>query len=245
VQRTGGAQGGKRTLDERSPGMHDQTEKVVRQRTEEDSGHGGQADEGENHDMVDVSGDKEMSSIGNGGGEDRTNAWFVDPNSGMMRDRRVDEFMLGEIFHKIEEKFSKDMADMVRKLPEGVRGQVRDSMSIMLEGLKSVMTGISDAVANEGHERRRDDAEMVAQIEELRQEVKAVKRVADNWAGEESVAKVKESEKEMERKVRAAKSQLKYLDIDIGYATEDRRDMVRQGCERAQGRHVSGGQEQV
>jgi hypothetical protein len=136
--------------------------------------------------------------------------------------------MLGEIFHKIEEKFTKDMSDMVRKLPEGVRGQVRDSMSIMLEGLKGVMTGISDAVANEGQERRRDDAEMVAQIEELRQEVKAVKRAADNWAGEESVAKVKESEKEMERKVRAAESQLKYLDIDIGYATEDRRDMVRQ-----------------
>ncbi len=148
--------------------MHDQTEKVVRQRTEEDGGQGEQVEEGEKHDMVDVSGDKEMSSIGNGGSEDRTNAWFVDPSSGMMRDRRVDEFMLGEIFHKIEEKYSKDMADMVRKLPEGVRGQVRDSMCIMLEGLKSVMTGVSDAVANEGHERRRDDSEMVSQIEELR-----------------------------------------------------------------------------
>jgi hypothetical protein len=44
VQRTGGGQGGKRTLDERSPGMHDQTEKVVRQRTEEFGGHGGQDD---------------------------------------------------------------------------------------------------------------------------------------------------------------------------------------------------------
>jgi hypothetical protein len=228
TQRTGGGQGGKRTLDERSPGMHDQTEKVVRQRTGEESGQDSQSVGVENHDMVDVSGGKETSSSGSGGTEDRTSAWFVDSNSGMTRDRRVDDFMLGEIFHKIEEKFSKDMADMVRKLPEGVRGQVKDSMCIMLEGLKSVMTGISDAVASEGYERRRDDAEMVAKIEELRQEVKAVKRVADNWAGEESVAKVKESEKEMERKVRAAESQLKYLDIDIGYATEDRRDMVRQ-----------------
>jgi hypothetical protein len=228
VQRTGGGQGGKRTLDERSPGMHDQTEKVVRQRTENDDGQGGQDGGGETNEIVDASGDTEMSSGENGGGEDRASVWFTDTNSGRMRDRRVDEFMLGEIFHKIEEKLTKDMSDMVRKLPEGVRGQVRDSMSIMLEGLKGVMTGISDAVANEGQERRRDDAEMVAQIEELRQEVKAVKRAADNWAGEESVAKVKESEKEMERKVRAAESQLKYLDIDIGYATEDRRDMVRQ-----------------
>jgi hypothetical protein len=90
------------------------------------------------------------------------------------------------------------------------------------------MSGVSDAVASEGYERRLSDTEMVSQIEELRQEVKEVKRAADNWAGEESLAKVKASEKEMERKVSAACSHLKYLDIDIGYATDDKKDMVRQ-----------------
>jgi hypothetical protein len=42
----------------------------------------------------------------------------------------------------------------------------------MLESLKAMMTGISDAEASEGYERRRDDADIVAKIEELRQEVK-------------------------------------------------------------------------
>jgi hypothetical protein len=69
---------------------------------------------------------------------------------------------------------------------------------------------------------------MVAQIGELRQEVKVVKRAADNWAGDESVVKVKASEKKIERKVGAACSTLKYLDINRGYAADDRRDIVVQ-----------------
>ena len=223
-------QGGKRTLDERSPGMHDQSEKVVRQRRDGESGQEEEVrdeEDTEDEEMGDGEGENERSTANNDRVSERNgrNEGWNDVGS---RERRVDEFMLGEIFHKIEEKFSRDVAELVKKLPEGVRGQVKDSMGVTLESLKGMMSGISDAVSNEGHERRRDDAEMAAKIEELRQEVKAVKRAADNWAGEESVAKVKESEKEMERKVKAAECQLKYLDIDIGYATEDRRDMVRQ-----------------
>jgi hypothetical protein len=58
--------------------------------------------------------------------------------------------------------------------------------------------------------------------------VKEVKRVTDGWAGEEGVAKVKESEKEMGRKLRASECQLKYLDIDWGQATDDKKEIVRQ-----------------
>jgi hypothetical protein len=242
--KTKNVQGGKRTLDERSPGVHDQPEKVGRRRmtkddgrnaTGEGDGNGSHEEEQEDQDMESSEEDETITNVTAASGEKRSSneepvgaERSQERQEGRHRDRRVDEFMLGEIFHRIEVKFAKDMTDLVKKLPVEVKGQVQDSMSIMLEGLKGMMTGISDAVASEGYERRRDDADMVAKIEELRQEVKEVKRVADNWAGEESVAKVKESEKEMERKVRAAESQLKYLDIDIGYSTEDRRDMVRQ-----------------
>jgi hypothetical protein len=83
-------------------------------------------------------------------------------------------------------------------------------------------------VASEGYERRLKDTKMVAQNGELRQEVKVVKRAADNWAGDESVVKVKASEKKMERKVVAACSTLKYLEINRGYAADNRRYIVGQ-----------------
>jgi hypothetical protein len=226
--RQGGGQGGKRTLDERSPGTHGLEERVGRQRGEDGrSVSTGGEKSSENRRESEII-DHEMN------GEQITVSADKSGESVLVSDRvrgsgkRIDEFMLGDIFSKIEDKAEADMASFIKHLPEEVREPVKQGMSILLEGIKSVMSGVSDAVASEGYERRLSDTEMVAQIEELREEVKVVKRAADNWAGEESLAKVKASEKDMERKVSAACSHLKYLDIDIGYATDDKKDMVRQ-----------------
>jgi hypothetical protein len=224
--------GGKRTLDERSPGTHGLEERVGRLRKDngEDRRNGGTDERSSETRTESEIVDHEM------GGENADRIAEIESeivrtevsNRVKGSGKRIDEFMLGDIFSRIEDKAEADMASFIKHLPEEVREPVRQGMSILLEGIKSVMSGVSDAVASEGYERRLSDTEMVSQIEELRQEVKEVKRAADNWAGEESLAKVKASEKEMERKVSAACSHLKYLDIDIGYATDDKKDMVRQ-----------------
>ncbi len=79
---------------------------------------------------------------------------------------------------------------------------------------------------------------MVAQIGELRQEVKVVNRAPDNWAGNEIVVMVKASVKKMERKVGAACSILKYLDINRGYAADDRRYILGQVVNVLRTRHL-------
>ncbi len=116
----------------------------------------------------------------------------------------------------------------IKHLTDDIKELVQQRMLILLEGIKGVMSGVSDAVASAGYESRLKDTKMVAQIGELSQEVKVVKRAADNWAGDESVVKVKASEKKMERKVGAACSTLKYLDRNRGYAAYERRDIVGQ-----------------
>jgi hypothetical protein len=179
-------QGGKRTLDERSLGTHGLEERVGRQRkdTGEDRRNGStgveRSSESRNDSEIvdhEISGESSERN-----GESASDNVRIEVNDRVKGSgRRIDEFMLGDIFSRIEDKAEADMASFIKNLPEEVREPVRQGMSILLEGIKSVMSGVSDAVASEGYERRLSDTEMVAQIEELRQEVKVVKRVADNW----------------------------------------------------------------
>jgi hypothetical protein len=141
---------------------------------------------------------------------------------------RIDEWALGQKFMEIADRMEKDMTELVVSLPEEIREQVKKGLEIIMSGVKGVMSGVSDAVATAGQERRTGQAELLDQVMVLEREVRGVKRVTDDWVGKEGVEKVKKSEKEMEKKVRGATCQLKYLDINYGYATDDKRELVRQ-----------------
>ncbi len=97
-------------MEERSPEMQDQTEKVGRHKVSEEE----------------VQDDQEMSEVSKGEetitnlrellsgerinrNEEPVRNERTERHVDMHKDRRVDEFMLGEIFHRIENKFSKDM----------------------------------------------------------------------------------------------------------------------------------------
>jgi hypothetical protein len=133
-----GGQGGKITLEERSPEMQDQTEKVGRPKVSKENSHENETGETiSNERQEEVQDDQEMSEVSEGEetitnlrellsgerinrNEEPVRNERTERHVDMHKDRRVDEFMLGEIFHRIENKFSKDMTDLVKKLPEGV-----------------------------------------------------------------------------------------------------------------------------
>jgi hypothetical protein len=101
-------------------------------------------------------------------------------------------------------------------------------MQVIMDGIRQVMSAVSDSVASERYDKRVENVEVLDRFNKVDEEVKSLNRVAENWKETESVTKIKESEKEMEEKVKAASCSLKLLDIDFGYVTKDKREMVKQ-----------------
>jgi hypothetical protein len=100
-------------------------------------------------------------------------------------------------------------------------------LETLLEGMKGVMNGTSDCVAEERRSREAEGMRVEERIERLEEKVKDIKRSADNMADEQVHKNIRRAEREMERKVQHSGKCLKLLDIDFGKVTEDRMWMVR------------------
>jgi hypothetical protein len=140
----------------------------------------------------------------------------------------MSEFQLGEVFRMIDEKMSQAMDEVIGRDPDEVMQKVKAGMEVILDGVRQVMSAVSDSVMSERYDKRVENAEVMDRFNKVDEEVKSLSRTAEYWKETESVTKVKESEKEMEEKVKAASCSLKLLDLDFGYVTEDKREMVRQ-----------------
>jgi hypothetical protein len=249
--------GEKRTLDERSPGDHGVGERNPRARVmsgdrrssnrweedEEEMGEGGEEevtrrDEGtadrerEERNRREQERQEEIRRE-----EERVNREREEERLRREREERetrgsgrvgMNEFQIGEIFRKIDEKMVQAMDEVIGREPDEVMLKVKAGMQVMLDGMRQVMSAVSDSVANERYEKRLENTEVLDRFNKVDEEVKSLNRVAEYWKETESVTKVKESEREMEEKVKAASCSLKLLDLDFGYATDDKREMVRQ-----------------
>jgi len=140
----------------------------------------------------------------------------------------MSEFQIGEVFRLIDEKMTQAMEEVIGRDPDEVMQKVKAGMEVILDGVRQVMSAVSDSVMNERYDKRLENVEVMDRFNKVDEEVKSLSRTAEYWKETESVAKVKESEKEMEEKVKAASCSLKLLDLDFGYVTEDKREMVRQ-----------------
>ena len=141
---------------------------------------------------------------------------------------RLDEFALGDVFKKIDEKMCKELEELIGKEEDDVSRKVRACMKVVLEGMRGVMNTVSEIRSQERSSRAFEEVEVNEKIEKVKEEVKSLNRVAEHWKEEESIKKIKQSEAEMESKVRCSNCQLKLLDLDFGYATDDKKEMVRQ-----------------
>jgi len=137
-------------------------------------------------------------------------------------------YQMGEVFRMIDEKMTQAIEDIIGRYPDEVMIKVKVGMQVVMDGVRQVMSAVSDSVATERYDRRVENVEVLDRFNKVDEEVRSLNRVAEYWKETESVTKVKESEKEMEEKVKAASYSLKLLDVDFGYETEDKREIVKQ-----------------
>jgi hypothetical protein len=104
---------------------------------------------------------------------------------------------------------------------------MRNGFEVLLEGLKGVMNGTSDCVAEERKCREADGMRVDDRLKKVEERMDEMTRAHENVADEQVHSNIRRSEKEMEDKVRHANCCLKLLDIDFGKQTEDRLWMVR------------------
>jgi hypothetical protein len=140
---------------------------------------------------------------------------------------RLDEFDVGEICEEIDKKMRKGMAGLIEMAPDDFKEKLREGLETLLDGMKGVMNGTSDCVAEERRSREAEGMRVEERMERLEEKVKYIKRSADNIADEQVHENIRRAEREMERKVQHSGKCLKLLDIDFGKATEDRMWMVR------------------
>jgi hypothetical protein len=115
----------------------------------------------------------------------------------------------------------------VDSAPEDYKDTLRRGLEVMLEGMKSVMNGTSDCVAEERKCREAEGMRVEDRMEKLDEKIDDLKRMSENFAEEKLKEHVRASEREMEEKVVHAGSCLKLLDLDFGKITDDRLWMVR------------------
>jgi hypothetical protein len=134
---------------------------------------------------------------------------------------------VGSLCEEIDRKMRIGMAGIIDSAPEDFREKLKEGLETLLEGMKGVMNGTSDCVAEERRSREAEGMRVEERLERMEERVNDMKRSAENIADEQVHDNIRRAEVEMEKKVRHAGKCLKLLDIDFGKATEDRLWMVR------------------
>jgi hypothetical protein len=141
--------------------------------------------------------------------------------------RRVNEFEMGKMFEEIVKKMEREIDSLIDRAPDVFKRELKEGLGIMMDGMQSVMNGVSDGMASERLAREAEEIRTEDKMEKIMDEVKEIKNVSSGMVNDRMEQRVKASEREMEEKVKAASCSLKLLDIDFGEVTEDRVRMVR------------------
>jgi hypothetical protein len=139
----------------------------------------------------------------------------------------LDEFDLGEVFEEVNKYWEQGARELIEKVPEGYRQELKSGMEIFLEGMKKVMDGVSDKVTMERRKREAGEMNVEDKLGKLEDKIKDIQRKSDNVMTDNIQDKVKSSAKEMECKLKGAMKTLKLTDVDFGEITQDRTKMVR------------------
>jgi hypothetical protein len=140
---------------------------------------------------------------------------------------RLDEFDIGALCEEIDKKMRTGMAELLSKAPDDFKETMRNRIEVLLEGLKGVMNGTSDCVAEERKCREADSLRTDDRMKKMEDRIEEMARAHENVADEQVHSNIRRLEKEMEDKVRHSSCCLKLLDIDFGKQTQDRMWMVR------------------
>ncbi len=178
----------------------------------------------------------EETASGRGGAEAGTGAVrkrnLQERSPGQHEDRRtnrprLDEFDTGALYAEIDKKMRIGLAELLSKAPGEFKETMRNGVDVLLDGLKGVLNGTSDCVAEERKCREAEGIRTDDRMKKMEDRIEELARTQENVADEQVHSNVRRSEKEMEDKVRHSSCCLKLLDIDFGKQTEDRMWMVR------------------
>jgi hypothetical protein len=173
----------------------------------------------------------EMSKEDNGRGEE-TRKRLETRSPGTHLDARVsrlrlDEFDLGEVFEEVNKYWELGARELIEKVPEVYRQELKNGMELFFEGMKKVMDGVSDKVTMERRKREAGEMNVEDKLGKIEDKIKDIQRKSENVMTDNIQDKVKASAKEMERKLKGAMKTLKLTDVDFGEITQDRTKMVR------------------
>jgi len=145
--------------------------------------------------------------------------------------RRLNEFDLGEVFHRIEEGVKKKAEEVIARTPEGFRESLKEGMGTLIQAVVEMMNGMSDGIKEQRLGRETLELRVEDRIGRLEEKVKDVVVTTDALTELRIKSREKDSIKQMESKVEEAMCCVKVLTIDIGKETEDKREIVRKSLD--------------
>jgi hypothetical protein len=146
---------------------------------------------------------------------------------------RMDEFEIGAKFTEIADRVKKEVERIIEGMDlvengntEGMKKAVKEGLRIMTESLEGVMNGIGDAVATERKERERDSKSTEERLSKVETSAKETEIKIENVRKVRETERKRESKKELEDKLRQSNRQVKYLNINIGKETTNKKEIV-------------------
>ncbi|MFN9904602.1 MAG: hypothetical protein ACK56F_00575, partial [bacterium] len=141
--------------------------------------------------------------------------------------RRLNEFDMGELFEKILSQMEQEMEKVVSSAHEEVRKPMKEGMSIVMAAMSKMMTGMSDGLAQERIDRDSEMLKVDDRLEKIEVKMKELEDVAESLTENRIRNRVRESAEEMERKVGAAMSSIRVMDMDLGLLTDNKKEIVK------------------
>lgn len=141
--------------------------------------------------------------------------------------RRLNEFDMGELFEKILSQMEQEMEKVVSTAHDEVRKPMKEGMSIVMAAMSKMMTGMSDGLAQERIDRDSEMLKVDDRLEKIEVKMKELEDVAESLTENRIRNRVRESAEEMERKVGAAMSSIRVMDMDLGLLTDNKKEIVK------------------
>jgi len=145
---------------------------------------------------------------------------------------RLNEFDLGEVFGKVEDKLASSMEEAVAVAPVELREAMRAGLEAVKEAVLGIMNNLSDGIRSERLARETVEYKLEERAERLEARLTEVDATLDSLTKNRLKLRTKDSIRDMEKKVTEAQCCLKLLDVDVGRVTEDRREIVKRTIDK-------------
>jgi len=142
---------------------------------------------------------------------------------------------MGEVFTKIGETLTLRTAEVLARTPEGMRAHLAEGLDTLSRAVEEIMVAMSDGIKQERLERDASDKVKEDRIGRLESKLQEVTNITGSLTNNNVKGRIRDSVREMEKKVEESECAVKVLDIDIGRETEDRRDIVRRALDTVRG----------